>query len=258
MTDITLTDDSIGSFSFSTGELPSETMLIEQANSVSIIFSDSTTRYFVQDAESDATAYVFAASDTEIQSGSTGVFSIFGSSITNSSSSGALRGDDPLVTIFEEPYDLVLQGGNVELEEPVGVNPIASGEIYLSMEAEGSGGFLAIEDLGKMANLHENWDGYGGIAPTMEAIATTQHLLQFAYGARNNGLGISEPELSPLSDGGIIVEWVKDDKELVVEVTADASRLVVLADFETDGRAVVLKSSPLLHPYITRMIPERS
>lgn len=67
--------------------------------------------------------------------------------------------------------------------------------------------------MNNLLDLNEGWDGYDapGI-PSQTAMFSVQILEQLWRP------GLSLPDISPMSDGSIMLEWFKDDAVLTIEI----------------------------------------
>jgi hypothetical protein len=64
--------------------------------------------------------------------------------------------------------------------------------------------------------LMDNWDGYGGAKISEEAIKQVRQLINTQFQSSANAL--SMPEISPTSNGTIVVEWQEGGGEAAVEI----------------------------------------
>ena len=72
-----------------------------------------------------------------------------------------------------------------------------------------------VAKLNELANLADNWDGYGGAAISQSTLDHVRKLLgaQVLYGR-----DLSLPDLMPTSNGTIALEWQEPDGEAIVEI----------------------------------------
>ena len=66
----------------------------------------------------------------------------------------------------------------------------------------------AVEKIRKLRDLELDWDGYGGIPPTEEAVKATARLLLETYKLTQGQL--ENPFIAPLPEGGLELEWELD------------------------------------------------
>jgi hypothetical protein len=66
----------------------------------------------------------------------------------------------------------------------------------------------AVEKIRKLGDLELDWDGYGGIPPTEEAVKATAWLLLETYNLTQGQL--KNPFIAPLPEGGLELEWELD------------------------------------------------
>jgi hypothetical protein len=66
----------------------------------------------------------------------------------------------------------------------------------------------AVEKIRKLRGLELDWDGYGGIPPTEEAVKATAGLLLEIYKLTQGQL--ENPFIAPLPEGGLELEWELD------------------------------------------------
>lgn len=69
--------------------------------------------------------------------------------------------------------------------------------------------------LARLLKLPRGWDGYQGRAPSVEAVQFSLEVLAGSWRPR-----LTVPDISPKSDGGLLIEWTGEDAELTVEVSA--------------------------------------
>lgn len=82
--------------------------------------------------------------------------------------------------------------------------------------------------LQELARLPRNWDSYGALPISLVALKYVGHLVTtFRDG------GISMPELSPSTDGGVRVEWSDEQREVVIEVNGQGDPTVYYRDAES-------------------------
>ncbi len=73
----------------------------------------------------------------------------------------------------------------------------------------------AVDCIKPVCLYEADWDGYGGLAPTVDAIKYAAiHLCML----RLYGHIKEAPEVSPLAHGGVCLEWRNGDRELATEI----------------------------------------
>ncbi|MFQ5729880.1 MAG: hypothetical protein ACE5GN_05930 [Waddliaceae bacterium] len=76
---------------------------------------------------------------------------------------------------------------------------------------------VAQDKLHELERLPVNWNSYGSIPPT-QTVLLLARILFFSYlGDRD----MPHPDLSPVSGGGIQIEWYKEGRELELEIFPD-------------------------------------
>lgn len=93
--------------------------------------------------------------------------------------------------------------------------------------AEVSWRYPALGAIHRLANLAQNWDGYGSPAIARDAIAVARKLL---LGVEHDDL--PTPDLLPISGGGVGIHWKVGTRELEFAIHPDktVTYLRVLAD----------------------------
>ena len=86
---------------------------------------------------------------------------------------------------------------------------------------------LVRDRLALLLELPPGWDGYEGRKPSNQAVLFT---MQFLAGSWRPRLPV--PDISPMSDGGLLIEWTGEDAELTIEVSAPYD---VRVSYEEDG-----------------------
>ena len=83
----------------------------------------------------------------------------------------------------------------------------------------------------KLRQFHDNWDGHFAKAPTEPAIQSATTLLDAVLPH------LPMPEVSPSTDGGVILEWDSHEAEvlLIVEPSSQVEVSVCLDGFYSDG-----------------------
>lgn len=82
--------------------------------------------------------------------------------------------------------------------------------------------------LQELARLPGNWDSYGALPISLVALEYVGHLVTTFRDS-----GISMPELSPMTDGGVRVEWSDEQREVVIEVSGQGEPTVYYCDAES-------------------------
>lgn len=92
------------------------------------------------------------------------------------------------------------------------------------------------KEVQSLKKMPENWDSYGSSAIANTASEKVEKLLPLL--AR---LGMSKPNLFPVSGGGLQLEWEKDDRELEIEILPNGTieYLKVFSDGKMEeGKAI--------------------
>jgi hypothetical protein len=88
--------------------------------------------------------------------------------------------------------------------------------------------YAVLGRLQHLSKLGENWDSYGGEAPTdksiLAALAVVSNVLRYESVA---------PMIFPLSEGGVQVEWHRDGEELEIRASRDG----LISAFRFDEKA---------------------
>ncbi len=89
------------------------------------------------------------------------------------------------------------------------------GETVMSLDAEWDSEF---EKLIRLSQLAKNWDSYGAAQITVEAIVSASKRMRdckvFCRGC---------PVVVPMTDGGIQLEWIDDEREVIERVFPDGT-----------------------------------
>lgn len=80
------------------------------------------------------------------------------------------------------------------------------------------------EELSQVANLPDNWNGYGERRPSRDAVVRAIALL---IDLRRNAM--RQPAISPLSDGGLQLDWGPNG-EVVAEISTAGVAAAYIAD----------------------------
>lgn len=83
--------------------------------------------------------------------------------------------------------------------------------------------------LGELTNLPENWNSYGSRRIQQEAIETTAKLLSDLV-----KIDMPEPQIFPVSGGGVQLEWENAKCELEIEILPDRSIEYLIVDEQGD------------------------
>ena len=103
---------------------------------------------------------------------------------------------------------------------PTPHNTVDAADFALSPHLEHS-----LQTLRRLSDLLPNWDSYGGLPPTGSALAIARRLLA---GIASEMAGVAARDgtpyhITPLADGGILLEWETrgNGDELAVDIGAD-------------------------------------
>ena len=108
-----------------------------------------------------------------------------------------------------------------------------------------------------LMRLESNWDGYGGLQITAQAIQIATQILLQVHRLTKGELKL--PFIAPQPDGGFELEWIQDSgKELTLVVSADSHEVEYLLDIPSDGGTIqesegVLQKDALLSTLIARL-----
>ncbi len=87
----------------------------------------------------------------------------------------------------------------------------------------------ALETLSQMTALPTNWNGYGSPPPGAKA---AEHAIRFLKSV--DGDNLPEPNIVPVSGGGIQLEWYHCGRELELEIVSGEDDLIFLKVYEDD------------------------
>jgi hypothetical protein len=92
-----------------------------------------------------------------------------------------------------------------------------------------------IDEVDELADLPENWDGYGSPPIQSAAKETAYRLVELL-----DQLGMPNPHFAPVSGGGLQLEWQKGKCELELEIlpTGEVSFLTVEESGEMNEAAL--------------------
>jgi hypothetical protein len=116
---------------------------------------------------------------------------------------------------------------------------------------------IAAERLRKLSKLEPDWNGYGGLAPTEEAIAGTAGLLIEIHKLTHGRL--ESPFIAPLPDGGLELEWeLASGVEVMLVIPPTGRDIRYLLDEPTTLGEVIQSEGTLwkditLHELISRL-----
>jgi hypothetical protein len=83
----------------------------------------------------------------------------------------------------------------------------------------------AVRQLNDMLALEPDWDGYGGIPPTRDKVASGIGFLDFVI----ENLAASQPHVSPTRTGNVLFAWEQREHQLEIELaTVHAASYVYL------------------------------
>ena len=102
----------------------------------------------------------------------------------------------------------------------------------------------AVEKIRKLGDLELDWDGYGGIPPTGEAVKATAWLLLETYRLTQGQL--KNPFIAPLPEGGLELEWELDSSvELMLVIPPTGTDIEYLLE-EPQGSGDVNESEGIV------------
>jgi hypothetical protein len=119
------------------------------------------------------------------------------------------------------------------------INPpksdFAPGATVLPAEQELSGSLRQriAQRLERLEGLKAGWDGEDARALDARALATAAAILSQTISA-----GLPEPELFPVPDGGIQIEWRAGRVEMEVEIEPEQGGVVFVCDDEQTGQQI--------------------
>ena len=82
--------------------------------------------------------------------------------------------------------------------------------------------------LTELADLEQDWDGYGAMAMSPVALNVASHLIDNLL-----GLPLPPPELVPVPNGGVQLEWDGETVEVDLEIRPDGTAVFVCDDNNT-------------------------
>lgn len=84
----------------------------------------------------------------------------------------------------------------------------------------------SLSQLNSLLTLSQNWDSYGGLPPTTEAVAKADSFLQIVYDsalARFPWGEIRPHRIAALPDGGIHLSWMRPQREIEIEFSPEGN-----------------------------------
>ena len=85
--------------------------------------------------------------------------------------------------------------------------------------------------LTELADLTDSWDGYEAKPIDRRALAVAVAMIKSAVGT-----GMSNPEIFPVPNGGVQLEWSVGSMELELEIEPGGAAVVFVGDDEESGR----------------------
>lgn len=83
----------------------------------------------------------------------------------------------------------------------------------------------------ELAELREDWDGYGALPVDRQALIFAARLVRDTV-----QVGLPMPEVFPVPDGGVQLEWTAGPMELELEIEPGARGAVFVGDDSRSGR----------------------
>lgn len=95
------------------------------------------------------------------------------------------------------------------------------------------------ERLDELSRLEPDWDSYGGLPPSSEALASARALLRVILAPKRNGAGsrITPFSIVPIADGGVQLEWRGARADLELNVGPDGALSYLLIERGGDERS---------------------
>lgn len=101
-----------------------------------------------------------------------------------------------------------------------------------------------LRTIGRLVNLPDNWDSYGGKPINEHCINNTLEILQYLLKLRDiNGIEVPAPFVAPLSSGGLQIEWEEGDRYLQIGLLSETSEIEYLAIDKTNAGDLSLEGS---------------
>lgn len=134
-----------------------------------------------------------------------------------------------------EVVDMHLADKHVQVSEAPGVLPesASAGSRQARPAAPATPAWIedAKRHLGSLAQLQEDWDGYGAAAPDPDILDSAASLLT-SYATR---AALPPPSISPTRTGGVLFEWENGPHEIEVQVVSRSAASYVYLNTETDA-----------------------
>ena len=115
----------------------------------------------------------------------------------------------------------------------------------------------ALRRLAELSQLEEDWDSYGGLPPTPEALRAAKRLLTRIL-PRNGpvpGRGTDPDAVLPFPNGGVQIVWERDAEELQVDVgpTGDLGYLWIR---QSGGHRESVEAEPVTDEAILALVDQ--
>jgi hypothetical protein len=132
-------------------------------------------------------------------------------------------------------YQIDLSGRHVRVEDPVG-----DGSSDLACPYPGYPTWLdeTLKGMWPFADLPDNWDSYGGVAPSREFLFQTLGMLK-----DTEEVNLPVPQTVPLSDGGVQLEWCGSDYDIEIAFSPLEGISILVTD---SGGDVVLEEEGVM------------
>jgi hypothetical protein len=122
--------------------------------------------------------------------------------------------------------------------------PVPARRVRISVEGMGrepSWLRAVVESVAELLSLAPDWDSYGAAQVSLRAAqSAVQLLLRFS-----NENGIEPPALVPTSRGGLQLEWQRTRRIVEVEITAQGSAVLFVADIQRGEESEVVLTQSL-------------
>ena len=102
--------------------------------------------------------------------------------------------------------------------------------------------------LRKLTELQTGWDGYDGRRVTVDTTLFAFQILQDLYKAK-----LPTPDISPMSSGGIMVEWLRDNRELTIEVLGPYRTRYLFEEDDEETEGDIGSDLSVLQAYVGRL-----
>jgi len=93
-----------------------------------------------------------------------------------------------------------------------------------------------LERIRRVADLAKDWDSYGALPPSREALANSRWILSKLEERLPEVEDLRPFALSPLADGGMQLEWERPGLSLELEINSDGSYGYLLVEGEGQAR----------------------